>query len=434
MITNRTLALGAAAGLLAAAAASTARAQDAADEKKVDHFARVKPILEAACVHCHCESKQEGELRIDTKMYLEIGGDNGPSIVPGKPEESYFYELVALPEDDDDVMPPKKEGVLSKEQQLVIRDWIAAGAPFPEDAQLEVVPRIDFVKNVQPILEVNCLGCHSDERAEEKGADYSMSTKKAAFTTGDTAPYNIVPFDSYTSYLYELVSLDADEDELMPPKKSNGPLPKEEIEIIKHWIDQGAIWPDGVTLSQKERKVADSNTPDNMELVNKIHALIVEKSKETAEAEMKEYENTVPKTSALYTMVPIKGGEFTLGSPASEADRSEDEGPQVQVKIKPFWMGKYEVTWNEYEPFMITPIARNKDGSVQTILPTYGLPDLVSSPTTPYTEMSFGMGQDGYPAISMTQHAANKYCQWLSAQTGHFYRLPTEAEWNTPAA
>ena len=44
-------------------------------------------------------------------------------------------------------------------------------------------------------------------------------------------------------------------------------------------------------------------------------------------------------------------------------------------------------------------------------------------------EMSFGMGINGYPAISMTQHAANKYAQWLSARTGHFYRLPTEAEW-----
>jgi formylglycine-generating enzyme required for sulfatase activity len=43
--------------------------------------------------------------------------------------------------------------------------------------------------------------------------------------------------------------------------------------------------------------------------------------------------------------------------------------------------------------------------------------------------MSFGMGKDGYPAISMTQHAANKYCEWLSAKTGQFYRLPTEAEW-----
>jgi formylglycine-generating enzyme required for sulfatase activity len=55
--------------------------------------------------------------------------------------------------------------------------------------------------------------------------------------------------------------------------------------------------------------------------------------------------------------------------------------------------------------------------------------DAVTRPTKPYVEMSFGMGKDGYPAISMTQHAANKYCEWLSAKTGQFYRLPTEAEW-----
>ena len=54
---------------------------------------------------------------------------------------------------------------------------------------------------------------------------------------------------------------------------------------------------------------------------------------------------------------------------------------------------------------------------------------VVSKPTSPYTEMSFGMGIHGYPAISMTQLAALKFCQWLSAQTGHYYRLPTEAEW-----
>ena len=43
--------------------------------------------------------------------------------------------------------------------------------------------------------------------------------------------------------------------------------------------------------------------------------------------------------------------------------------------------------------------------------------------------MSFGRGNNGFPAISMTQHAANKFAQWLSAKTGEFYRLPTEAEW-----
>ncbi|HIM23422.1 MAG TPA: formylglycine-generating enzyme family protein, partial [Verrucomicrobia bacterium] len=55
--------------------------------------------------------------------------------------------------------------------------------------------------------------------------------------------------------------------------------------------------------------------------------------------------------------------------------------------------------------------------------------DAVARPTTPYVKMSFGMGTEGFPAISMTQHAANTYCKWLTAKTGHYYRLPTEAEW-----
>jgi formylglycine-generating enzyme required for sulfatase activity len=50
-------------------------------------------------------------------------------------------------------------------------------------------------------------------------------------------------------------------------------------------------------------------------------------------------------------------------------------------------------------------------------------------PTAPYIDLSMGMGREGFPAINMTQHAANKYCQWLSTLTGHYYRLPTEAEW-----
>jgi formylglycine-generating enzyme required for sulfatase activity len=53
----------------------------------------------------------------------------------------------------------------------------------------------------------------------------------------------------------------------------------------------------------------------------------------------------------------------------------------------------------------------------------------MTRPTEPYTDMSFGFGRGKAPAICMTQHAARIYCQWLSAKTGFYYRLPTEAEW-----
>jgi formylglycine-generating enzyme required for sulfatase activity len=88
-------------------------------------------------------------------------------------------------------------------------------------------------------------------------------------------------------------------------------------------------------------------------------------------------------------------------------------------------MERCEITWDEYELFMYPEEkAKAADGTYIS-----ENADAVTRPTKPYVEMSFGMGKSGFPAISMTQHGANKYCEWLSAKTGHFYRLPTEAEW-----
>jgi formylglycine-generating enzyme required for sulfatase activity len=149
----------------------------------------------------------------------------------------------------------------------------------------------------------------------------------------------------------------------------------------------------------------------------------------TQESEMKPYSNSIPGTRVTYAMVPIHGGEFVMGSPAGEQGRKPDEGPQHKVKISPFWMEQCEVTWNEYELFMYPDEEKRTRATVPTDSSGDKLADAVTHPSKPYVEMSFGMGKDGFPAISMTQHAANKYCQWLSAKTGHFYRLPTEAEW-----
>lgn len=147
------------------------------------------------------------------------------------------------------------------------------------------------------------------------------------------------------------------------------------------------------------------------------------------DSEMKAYTQEIPGTDVSFDMVAIPGGEFLLGSPESEADRNDDEGPQVKVKVDPFWMGKYEVTWDEYDiwSFRLDIQRRNIAG----VKPTKAdeAADAITRPTPPYTDMTFGMGHDGYPAICMTQHAAKMYCRWLSEKTGHFYRLPTEAEW-----
>jgi len=137
------------------------------------------------------------------------------------------------------------------------------------------------------------------------------------------------------------------------------------------------------------------------------------------------YTEKIPNTEVSFALQPIPAGTFTIGSPATEKNRNPDEGPQAKVALPAFWMGQHEVTWSEYEIFMFASDSAGNTTKTDA--------DAVSHPTKPYVEMSFGMGREGFPAISMTHHAASKYCQWLSAKTGHFYRLPTEAEWEYAA-
>ena len=290
--------------------------------------------------------------------------------------------------------------------------------------------KIEFATQVRPILEQNCLSCHSPDEAQ---GGLNLATLQAAMVGGDSGDPSIVPNKADESPLYLTTIADADSGEMMPPEDAGGPLGDSDTETIRAWIFQGATWPKEITLVAKERveKVVPGQIrPDNMQLVKKIHAKITAESHDTSASSMKNYTGTVPRSEATFQMIAIAGGEFDMGSPSSEVNRKPNEGPQVRVKIKPFWMGRCEVTWDEYEPFMVNGEARAKDGTLEDYDPTkHTIVDAVTCPTPPYMEMSFGMGQMGYPAISMTQHAANKYCQWLSAQTGHFYRLPTEAEW-----
>jgi len=146
-----------------------------------------------------------------------------------------------------------------------------------------------------------------------------------------------------------------------------------------------------------------------------------------AAAAVAPYTETIPGTSVTFDMVPIPGGTFTMGSPATEPFRADDEGPPVKVTVAPFWMGKLEVTWSEYDLYAFGKRTPPAAGT------TPAGADAVSKPTPPYADESWGFGKDKQPALGMTWHAAAEYCRWLSAKTGKSYRLATEAEWEYAA-
>lgn len=144
------------------------------------------------------------------------------------------------------------------------------------------------------------------------------------------------------------------------------------------------------------------------------------------------YIQSMPGVDVEFEMVAIPAGSYQMGSPKDEVGRKKDEGPIREIEVEGFWMSKFEVTWELYNLFIeraIDDIENEAKGSEVDLRP-----DAISGATTPYVDMSLGMGRkEGYPAVNITQRAASNFCEWLSAITGHYYRLPTEAEWEYAA-
>lgn len=135
-------------------------------------------------------------------------------------------------------------------------------------------------------------------------------------------------------------------------------------------------------------------------------------------AAFQSYTQKIPGSEISFKMIAVAGGHFQMGSPEGEKGRHPDEGPQTEVSVDSFWIEEHEVTFDEFVLF------QNRS------LDNEPIPDAITRPSPPYIDFSLGMGSEGgYPANSMSQHAALMYCKWLYEKTGTFYRLPTEAEW-----
>jgi formylglycine-generating enzyme required for sulfatase activity len=124
---------------------------------------------------------------------------------------------------------------------------------------------------------------------------------------------------------------------------------------------------------------------------------------------MDSYVEKIPGTLVSFEMMPVPAGTVQIG-PA--------DGRQ-SVEVGPFWIAKTEVTWDLYDVFVYG--LDHPAGS--------GDADAVARPTKPYVLPGEQFGHEGMPALGMTYHAAQAFARWLSARTGHTYRVPTEAEW-----
>ncbi|MFT5122406.1 MAG: sulfatase activating formylglycine-generating enzyme [Kiritimatiellia bacterium] len=382
---------------------------------KVDFLRDVKPVLEFNCVSCHQETKVKGKLRLDTE---ELAFAKTDVINPGKPDDSSLYWMTTLEKDDDDVMPPWEGNhpyLMPKNEQEILKEWIADGAEWPDGETLHVRKRlpeiVDFVQHVQPIMEVKCVKCHNPEKTKGK---LLLHTKGGAFAKSDV----LTPGDALGSSFWALCTLPLDDEDVMPPDPEE-PLDPTELAMLRRWIEQGAPWPDGLVLEQKKKaQKATGISPQELYVKLSLEAGPI------SDSEFKAYDYEIKPTDVKFTMLPVEGGVFLMG----EADNPL-AAPPHKVQVDSFMMAKSETTWDMYELWQLS-VEKDLRGYLKNE-PTENdlLADAVTRCTPAYTDMTFGMGKQRYPAICMTQLSAKVFCMWLSAKTGHFYRLPTAAEW-----
>ena len=108
-------------------------------------------------------------------------------------------------------------------------------------------------------------------------------------------------------------------------------------------------------------------------------------------------------------MVRVPAGTFVMGSPPGEASRDPDEGPQQTITVAAFEIGKYEVTFDEWDACV------------------------AGGGCNGYRPNDEGWGRGRRPVINVSWDDAKSYVSWLSGRTGKQYRLPTEAEWEYAA-
>ena len=258
-----------------------------------------RAVLAEKCAKCHGSSKKKGGLRVDSLEALLAGGENGPAVVLGDPENSEIIRRVRLPVTQKGHMPPKKEPQLSNDDVAALVAWVrgfsrgqvassrskapdavtkveaprssdaepsagessstasttepsgetsgsetgaAAGTPsepdaVPDDALLaRVPPRVALYEDaVAPLLSTRCAKCHSGSKP---AAQLRVDDYSALVEGGLSGP-GIVPGKPDESFVCQRISLPPSDDDRMPPE-GEPPMSAGEIRLVRFWVERGA--------------------------------------------------------------------------------------------------------------------------------------------------------------------------------------------------
>ena len=320
----------------------------------IDFTKHVLPILEDRCFSCHQEPYVKNGRTIQPKAGLALntydlvmkGNLDNTVVTPSDVEDSYLHEVLTLDEDDDMFMPPKG-GPLTSEQIDIIKRWIEEGAK-PKAGSSGVVDAsggISFHDHIFPILEERCLDCHGEPyvkngRTIHPKAGLALDSY-AAVLEGNLDGAIINRGNHEESTLYVVITLDPDDSEIMPPK--GDPLSKEEIELFKNWINEGAKeYPSDVFERPKEENV-EAALVESSDIKIPLVDLLGKRLSRPSKTQI----DVASKTGALVTPLSMKHNmlraEFSSG-PSLIDDRAVGALSGIQNNISHLDLSRTNVT------------------------------------------------------------------------------------------
>ncbi|MEI8164845.1 MAG: SUMF1/EgtB/PvdO family nonheme iron enzyme [Chloroflexales bacterium] len=136
-----------------------------------------------------------------------------------------------------------------------------------------------------------------------------------------------------------------------------------------------------------------------------------------------------PPPAWVPALVKVPAGPFLMGSSAADTQALDNEKPQQSVTLDTYWIGKTEVTNAQFRPFV--------EGDGYTNREYWTAAGWVWQQENKITQPAYWSeaqwNGDTQPVVGVSWFEAVAYCRWLSKQTGHEFRLPSEAEWEKAA-